>query len=486
MTADEEFQALDEKIQELKTRMNAKVLEIHAVQIKLDYLEKRLEEKTITQPELEEARALQVKYENTRVLINGMNAEFEEIKKRLSVLQGDPFPLSSLHTSRSEAVTVDMAESARALEGLTSMQRAERAIRNVRGHIGAVTRRTPECWRTLDKCLAMRSHLIDQHPMWKESWPASCFLPVTAYEKWNPLQIDKPNIAYPAFVSLGAWRQTQSVYVFDAEIERELYETPVSGEIPVSVLGRMPVQAPMIALPEGAFSKVGGADAVIAQMTMVGQYASLLIMLVNGETESSCISIPLKKTLDESLAWLLNILEKGGVSEEGGVKFSAIGYDLNAAEDADGKKNGFDYSRQIFTECRDDIAGVISMLLYLCSEEPDVNKIPKTPQPVRTKKTGLRWFPPDSPTFVSVGTRLGAAIKRFREREHVAREAEERIPGHHASPRPHVRRAHWHLFWSGPRNAERVARVKWLPAIPINVKLGELDTVVHPVEKESR
>ena len=50
-------------------------------------------------------------------------------------------------------------------------------------------------------------------------------------------------------------------------------------------------------------------------------------------------------------------------------------------------------------------------------------------------------------------------------------------------PRPHVRRAHWHGFWSGPRESDaRKLSLKWLPPIQDNLDLGDdLPAVVRPV-----
>lgn len=49
----------------------------------------------------------------------------------------------------------------------------------------------------------------------------------------------------------------------------------------------------------------------------------------------------------------------------------------------------------------------------------------------------------------------------------------------HAGPRPHVRRAHWHGFWSGPRKSEkqRTFSVQWLP--PIAVAMVDVSSRVN-------
>ena len=56
--------------------------------------------------------------------------------------------------------------------------------------------------------------------------------------------------------------------------------------------------------------------------------------------------------------------------------------------------------------------------------------------------------------------------------------------GTHASPRPHIRRAHWHSFWVGKKDQPdaRSVTLKWLPPIPVNVPgVEDLTTTVRDV-----
>lgn len=52
---------------------------------------------------------------------------------------------------------------------------------------------------------------------------------------------------------------------------------------------------------------------------------------------------------------------------------------------------------------------MISLLLYLCSENADYARPPQ-PRAKRTKR-GLRLFPPDKPNTWDVGTRIGAQLR---------------------------------------------------------------------------
>jgi hypothetical protein len=127
-------------------------------------------------------------------------------------------------------------------------------------------------------------------------------------------------------------------------------------------------------------------------------------------------------------------------------------------------------------EIADDVSPLVSLPLYLCSQAAEIRdgaggkRVPGRPQPVKVKK-GLRLFPPDRPVPWEVGYRLGAALRRTWS----ATEAAVESVGTHASPRPHIRRAHWHSYWVGARSVPdaRSVVLKWLPPIPFNVQDAE-------------
>ena len=59
--------------------------------------------------------------------------------------------------------------------------------------------------------------------------------------------------------------------------------------------------------------------------------------------------------------------------------------------------------------------------------------------------------------------------------------------GTHASPRPHIRRAHWHSYWvgKGDEPGAREVMLKWLPPIPVNVQnVEDLAATVRAVGDE--
>jgi hypothetical protein len=129
------------------------------------------------------------------------------------------------------------------------------------------------------------------------------------------------------------------------------------------------------------------------------------------------------------------------------------------------------------------LRAVVSLLLYICSQNADFgDKRPVRPQ-VKKIKNGLRMFAAEKPTVWEMGFRLGAAIRQYSD---VARISN--YNGIHHSPRPHIRRAHWHSYWKGKRDDENARKivVKWIPPIPVNVAEGDITTTIHAVERNTQ
>jgi hypothetical protein len=101
---------------------------------------------------------------------------------------------------------------------------------------------------------------------------------------------------------------------------------------------------------------------------------------------------------------------------------------------------------------------LLARLLYLCSDEPEIDdrahpgEQPRRPKPKRTKR-GWRLFAAKKTRTWSVGERTGELIRHARDD---AEATDRRVT-------PHIRRAHWHGYWTGPKTGERRFSYKWLP-----------------------
>lgn len=126
------------------------------------------------------------------------------------------------------------------------------------------------------------------------------------------------------------------------------------------------------------------------------------------------------------------------------------------------------------------LAQVMPYLLYLSAEnrelDGDISSVPA----ITTTKKGKRLLARAAPNLMEAGVRVGAAIRAHQEaRPQVNADGEP----NGSTVVPHLRKAHWHTFWTGPRNepANRRRILRFLPPIPVNVdRPSDLQAVVRP------
>ena len=320
--------------------------------------------------------------------------------------------------------------------------------------LNAASRAFPNAWEMADELRAAKG------ACGLPDWPDWCYLPMHGWRLIIENQKGAVSGDELALLSaLGAWRPTQGIYRFDPALYDEIRETPVAGDIPADVLYQLPEWCIYVETPgmQCFGDGMSGFFAHLEHNTATGR-AELWFLI---DKENGVVAIPLhfgpwslSESLDRMFSEVSRYLGKAGLPH------TII---------PDG----------IRVEIQRQAEPLVSLLLYLCSQAGEIGdgtRAPKRPEPVRTKK-GLRMFPADRPTTWDVGVRMGAALRAAYHAEETGQ------GGHHAGPRPHVRRAHWHGFWSGPRDAdERRYALKWLPPIPVNLDLGgDLPAVIRPV-----
>lgn len=312
----------------------------------------------------------------------------------------------------------------------------------------------PDAWRVTSLALGGRG----------TKWPEWCWLPSqlvpperTEEEKMDPHRL----------LMLATWRMTQGVYCFDATLYEALRETPLDGEIPSQMLLRLPEWAVYIATPgmtlDGARIYGVWARNDYRKGSDVPHELHLLLD-GDGALQLQYIALPLAGTLQESLLAMMGDPET---------------YD---EEVLDYTTNAFDVI----------VRPVISMLLYLCSDRRDMMRAGKEAAPAPLQfKPGAAPKAPGAVKQWDVGVRIGAALRMAQER--AEKDADE-LPNPPTGRRmkPHVRRGHWHTYWSGPRKRddgspipkhEQSPNVRWVPPIPVNVgAYDELPTTIYPVK----
>jgi len=324
----------------------------------------------------------------------------------------------------------------------------------------------PGVWKLAEK---KREKLAKTLPSW-------CYLPFNAWitaacQTIRPGGVDKRRLSRfaGAVSSIGTWRMTRGIYRFDPDLMSEIIDTPVEGNIPCEVLHRLPEWCVYVETPgyECDGEKI------------LGFFAHL-------ETEENSGNEELVLLIDTEKGCSLEVVYLGNYSLDEGIRIAFETYESYIARELSGEARAAFLSRSGRL-----VEPLLSLLLYLCSANADIGndaRKPRIPKPVRASNGKKKILAAGNTRIWDVGERVGAAIRKGREAARFSGGGATAAGG--ASKRPHVRRAHWHGYWYGPREGDRVFKFIWIP--PTHVKIDasaaaeNLPAVGHAVEEESR
>lgn len=296
-------------------------------------------------------------------------------------------------------------------------------------------------------------------------WPDWCYVPMAAGYAIISQGLDNPHIfklrISPAVLTAAAtWRVSQGVYRFDADLYNSLVNQPMDDKLPCDALLRLPEWCVYIEAM-GASYMGKPIDGFWAHLEHDANDGRAELRFVFFCPDSGMIQLPLHLgdwTIEEGL---------DRMRTEAKVQAQKVGIDFDA--------DGFG------AELAPEISPFLQLILYLCAENADMPQIrhPNT----RVRMSGQVDVPREV-RFWTVGERIGSTIRKYRNEElQGALSGREKAPTTKASPRPHLRAAHWHHFWTGPRDGERKLIIRWLPPIPVGIdEDDENPTVIHKVE----
>lgn len=331
----------------------------------------------------------------------------------------------------------------------------------IRSYIGDYAARYPGAWKEYEGFREDRGKGLPDWPDW--CWcPLSVSYAIVSGGGNNHVPMDR--LADVSIMgALAAWRVCQGIYRFDSDLFAALWTTPMEDEIPTEALYRLPEWCVYVEAPEG-YSYNG--------IPLFGWFVHLeydpqadrpelrfLFDLDNTEVPLAMFALHMTEpTLEKNITSMFSIATQ--YAAEYGITYEI------APEEVE--------------EQRKSLASVLSVMLYLCSAAADVSDMrekriaPGNPLPVKTKR-GIRTFPNQETTWL-VGYRIGSALRQANTK------AVGPGVGTHASPAPHMRRAHWHSFWLGPKSdpSKRKLSVRWLPPIPVGT--GELVPTIRRVD----
>lgn len=297
------------------------------------------------------------------------------------------------------------------------------------------------------------------------SWPEWCFMPMSGwYTVVSDAHKDKLDSAMhlpfelipevSKLSALGTWRYSQGIYRFDEDFISALTDTIIKGDIPVDVLYRLPEWCVYIETPGLQW----------LDDELYGFWSHLEYDINTKRTE-----LRLLLHRKDFLTPIALHVGKWTITE---AVDRATDESARQASKADIR---FQKEADYVTSLGKSINPLVSMLLYLCSDEIEVDDLknpgerPCRPSMVKTKK-GMQLFPAEKPRVWSIGQGIGEKLRD------IGYEGRKRGQGGNGGKKsPHIRGFHWHGYWKGPKASGQVFEYKWLAPIFVGSKVVDDD-----------
>lgn len=237
------------------------------------------------------------------------------------------------------------------------------------------------------------------------------------------------------------WLPGRTAVRYHPDVLDTLAVTPIDGRIPVQALYRLPqwglfLDCPFLTADAGVFVSVDPGAILEHHTPMVDSVDELMLTFVLPGGDPPLLQANIRLS-EDTIAGALAAQDAEWRTSPPAVFRNLVHRDADQLSDHLG---------QSFPHV---LATVVSMLLYLCVEEPDISQ---RPLPVLDRTPGgdpLRSG--GDVQVVDAGWRLGAAL-------HDAWLRYETEPGDPAGRHvaPHLRRAHWHTVYGRPNGRSRV------------------------------
>ena len=267
----------------------------------------------------------------------------------------------------------------------------------------------------------------------------------------DPYGVPPSTIAWTA-----RWRRCRQVYRVDRTVAEELADQPLDGRLPIEAMRTLPYPVVYV---DGRVEVPAGGDAVgFLAWVMESDHArdELYLDFISPGGSEWCTSVPLEGAADLGEAVSKIVSESLMTQRDVGIEM--------ATPDPDGLARTLTHA--------------LNLLLYIVSKEADAEVVYSPPSGGRGQKAGARTNPE---TVRVVGARMGRAIGAAR-RAATGGGTGGKTPGRTVAP--HVRRAHWQHYWTGPRKGRDDGRhgdalvLRWVPPTYVNGDGSEVE-VVH-------
>lgn len=300
------------------------------------------------------------------------------------------------------------------------------------------------------------------------NWPDWCYIPIGA--TLAVAMLDAPDTfenrmesikSAQNIAALAPWRRSKEVYVMDADMQALLFEQANDLKLNPETLLRLPYLCFYIQFAPDTTKFHGVFVHLEFDTESKERELRLLYLSQGGETLGVPIHID-AKTIEESIDILGSEAFKNAPEE---MKDAVV---LETWQ----RKQMATFFKQ-----------TMQLVLYLCAQNAEV-----TPNPEQQTITRQAATIKDRYAEIrkwDVGIRIGSAVRAYRKAATAAPQSDSGESSH-ASPRPHMRRGHWHNFWHGSKSEpeERKLILQWVAPTFVNANVEDTPITLHHVRKE--
>jgi hypothetical protein len=269
--------------------------------------------------------------------------------------------------------------------------------------------------------------------------------------------------AFMPIATIANWRMTQGIYCVDSALYPELISTPITNDLPIEVLLRLPEWCIYISTPGVFIHSVGSGRPV----ELRGCFVRIDVSDRPARAAQE-FAPPRAKRAPYDLVLALDIPDASGQLLCASMQINgSVNYAI---------ENLMTTRQATAFDTREFLNPIFNMLLYICAMGDISGKSgqPGNPQPTKLGRGEAKLVPAKGPRIWDVGVQMGEALRAAN-----VTAINSNRNSRNASDRSHLRRAHWHCFRSGPLKRsdgsvipsnERKLELQWIPPTMVSVQ----------------
>ena len=335
-----------------------------------------------------------------------------------------------------------------------------------------VTAKYPSAWAKLDDF--HNSNGKDNLP----SWPDWCYAPMAAsiavVTNGAPKTMDNEEFFMDSVIetqqvaALAVWRRSKEVFVFDSDMEQLLTEQDAPLTIPSEILLQLPYPCFYIEM-DGLFINGVQYHGFFTHLEYDINTNSPELRLLFLADDLHTFGYPIHLDVSDIESSIQKTLSEAGqnITDIQNGRLKKIAQQL------------FDTRNNSIDELYNFLRKALQAVLYVCAINADIE--PNQEQKTITKRstTGVirdryaeirKW---------DVGVRIGSSVRHYKKFQQI-KNTETARQGSHTSKRPHIRRGHWHHYWTGKKAEEEKRKLilKW--TAPMYIGMNDDDDENSP------